>query len=416
VAPRALILLIGALVLVIASPLPARSQDGEAPTTSRGNPSIQFAGQSIDAMIGAFMQDHGVPGLTVAIVQAPYITRSTGFGVSDVERRTLAASNTIFDIGPMKDAFTAVAVMQLVERGAIGLDDPLPGAPSTVRASLLRPADYGLLERLVADASGVTYRQWVKTHQFERLGVRNTFFTEDLPSAPGPINPIEPATGYRDGQPVPARDGAIYSSAFDLSFWDIALAGEILIKDAALRQILYSPAGPGTPTSGAWYFPGHPGLMVVTGNRDGFSSLLARFTRADELVCVTLLANKEGLDLTQLARTIAGAYDTRIGPPPGLARLRVQQSPYALGDTVARLDRVLRERGWPTARGSATSIDVVVPPAHALLRVTVSEENGEIWLGATDPAASPGRRLDRETALQTRDQIDAALLQAVSFP
>jgi CubicO group peptidase (beta-lactamase class C family) len=198
------------------------------------------------------MQDHGVPGLTVAIVQAPYITRSTGFGVSDVERRTLAASNTIFDIGPMKDAFTAVAVMQLVERGAIGLDDPLPGAPSTVRASLLRPADYGLLERLVADASGVTYRQWVKTRQFERLGVRNTFFTEDLPSAPGPINPIEPATGYRDGQPVPARDGAIYSSAFDLSFWDIALAG-------TFPAIPGSWSSPATATASPRCWRGSPG-------------------------------------------------------------------------------------------------------------------------------------------------------------
>jgi len=156
--------------------------------------------------------------------------------------------------------------------------------------------------------------------------------------------------------------------------------------------------------------------MVATGSGDGFSSLLSRFTRSDELVCVTLLANREGLDLTQLARTIAGAYDTRLGPPARLARLRVQQSPYPISDTLARLERIARARGWRIVATTGTSLDVAVPPADLTLRVTASEENGEVWLAATDPAATPGRGLDRETALQTRDAIDALLLQAVSFP
>ncbi len=51
--------------------------------------------------------------------------------------------------------------------------------------------------------------------------------------------------------------------------------------------------------------------MVSRGEENGFSSLLSRFTHPDELVCVTLLANAEGLDLSQLARKIAGAYDPK---------------------------------------------------------------------------------------------------------
>ena len=436
---RPSIVFVVAACLVTAAPLSAQTVGGDTPTAGRGNPSIQFAGESIDAMIGAFMRDHDVPGLTVAIVQAPYVTRATGFGVSDAARRTLAATNTIFDVGQMKNAFTAVAVMQLVESGALGLDDridrylPDSGSIFTVREGLLHPADGTLLEQLVARASGRSYRDWVKANQFERLGLRYTFFAEDLGSVPretpapgelhrrflsepGLINPTEPATGYRGAQPVAPREGAIYASASDVSLWDIALAGEILIKDPALRALLYSPKGPTIPTSGTWYFPGHPGLMVVTGSGDGFSSLLSRFTRSDELVCVTLLANREGLDLTQLARTIAGAYDTRLGPPARLARLRVQQSPYPISDTLARLERIARARGWRIVATTGTSLDVAVPPADLTLRVAASEENGEVWLAATDPAATPGRGLDRETALQTRDAIDALLLQAVSFP
>lgn len=402
-----------ALPILVALSLMAAELSAPTGTSGRGNPDIQFAGQSIDAMIAAFMRDHDVPGLAVAIVQAPYVTRSTGFGVSDVARRTLAATNTIFDVAQMKNAFTAVAVMQLVERGALGLDDPIArhlpdaGATSTVRESLLRAADYPLLEQLVAAASGQSYRQWVRTNQFEALGLRHTVFADDLASVPreslqpgethgrflrdpGLINPTEPATGYRGQEAVGPREGAIYSSAADVSLWDIALAGEILVKDPALRRILYAPPAPAVPTSGAWYFPGHPGLMVVTGSRDGFSSLLSRFTKSDELVCVTLLANREGLDLTQLARAIAGAYDVRLGPPPGLARLRVQQSPYPIGDTVARLERALSARGWRILGRDATSFGVQTP-ANVAVRVAVSEDNGEVWLSATDPVALPPR-------------------------
>lgn len=56
------------------------------------------------------------------------------------------------------------------------------------------------------------------------------------------IDPTEPATGYQRSGSATSADAAIYSSASDISVWDIGLAGEILVKDPALRKILYSPA------------------------------------------------------------------------------------------------------------------------------------------------------------------------------
>ena len=58
----------------------------------------------------------------------------------------------------------------------------------------------------------------------------------------------------------------------------------------------------------------HPGLMITTGNGNGFSSLLSRYTDPSELVCVTLLANKEGLDLHALAQKIAAAHNAKLSP------------------------------------------------------------------------------------------------------
>ncbi|HYR29626.1 MAG TPA: serine hydrolase domain-containing protein, partial [Thermoanaerobaculia bacterium] len=180
-------------------------------------------------------------------------------------------------------------------------------------------------ERLVEKASGTTYEEFVRKNQFERVGLRHTFFGADLGrvpretlaagdrhkrflSDPKLIDPTEPATGT-SAKPSPR---AIYSSARDISLWDIALAGEVLIEDPALRKLLYVPGE--AKQVGAWSFPGHPGLMIATGSANGFSSLLSRYTDPSELVCVTLLANREGLDLHALAERIAAAHNAKLAP------------------------------------------------------------------------------------------------------
>lgn len=169
---RTLISFLVAAFVFTASPLSAQT----AVDQGRGQPDMQFAGQSIDGMIAAFMKEHGVPGMAVAIVQAPYVTRATGFGGSDRDRRTLVSANTIFNTAQMTNAFTAVAVMQLVEAGTLGLDDPIgrhlseSDQKSTVRQSLRAPADYALLERLIAKVSGRSYQELVRKGQFEPLG------------------------------------------------------------------------------------------------------------------------------------------------------------------------------------------------------------------------------------------------------
>ena len=443
---------------------------GSMAHAQRGNPEMTFAGETVDQMIAAFMKENDVPGMAVAIVQAPYITRATGYGLADAETGRLVASHTLFDIGQMAEAYLAVAVMQLVEEGKLSLDDPaakfIPDAAEvTVRqliqhqSGLPRALDYNLIGDIITKASGTTAEAYIRANQFDRLGLKQTFFASELENlkwekaGPGDflrdprlINPTEPATGT-SAKPSSATGGIrIYASAMDISFWDIGLAGEILIKDAALRKILYLPAE-GQPGSGPWYFPGHPGLMVTTGSGDGFSALLSRFTDPKELVCVTLLANRDGLDLTQLARRIAGAYDPKIGPPVSTASLRAQQSPFSVKETLDRLESLLKERGvgiiaridhskaaqvanldlpatgelifGNPADGTLLMQENRAIAADLPLRAACWEENGAVWIAATDPVllAEKYGITDREEVVQKmRKGIDSALRQAVGAP
>jgi D-alanyl-D-alanine carboxypeptidase len=443
---------------------------GSMAHAQRGNPEMTFAGETVDQMIAAFMKENDVPGMAVAIVQAPYITRATGYGLADAETRRLVASHTLFDIGEMAEAYLAVAVMQLVEEGKLSLDDPagkyLPdAAKATVRqlvqhqSGLPRALDYTLIGDIITKASGTSPEAYIRANQFDRLGLKQTFFASELENLKGEkkgpgeflrdpqlINPTEPATGTSAKPSSPAGGLRIYASAMDISFWDIGLAGEILIKDPALRKILYQP-GEGQPSSGPWYFPGHPGLMVTTGSGNGFSALLSRFTDPKELVCVTLLANRDGLDLTQLARRIAGAYDPKIGPPPATAFLRAQQSPYSVKETLDRLEGILKERGVGIVARvdhskAAQSANLELPATGELifgnpadgtllmqenraiaadlpLRAACWEENGAVWIAATDPVllAEKYGITDREEVVQKmRKGIDSALRQAVGAP
>jgi CubicO group peptidase (beta-lactamase class C family) len=72
-----------------------------------------------------FMAEKQIPGLSLAIVQAPYISRSVAYGISDLEQHRLASSNTVWNAGPISQGYAAVAVMQLYEQGKLDIREKL---------------------------------------------------------------------------------------------------------------------------------------------------------------------------------------------------------------------------------------------------------------------------------------------------
>lgn len=91
----------------------------------RGSADVSYLGRTVDEMIWEFMEENGIPGLTLAIVQAPYIPRVVGYGLSDEKQRRLASVNTMWPAGPISQAYAAVAAMQLYEAGKLDLDAPV---------------------------------------------------------------------------------------------------------------------------------------------------------------------------------------------------------------------------------------------------------------------------------------------------
>ncbi len=93
-----------------------KKYENQLPQAGRGNVHVAYQGKAIDQMIYDFMEEQGIPGMTLAIVQAPYIPRVAGYGVTDLEKGNLAAAKTLWPIGPISQGYAAVAVMQLYEK------------------------------------------------------------------------------------------------------------------------------------------------------------------------------------------------------------------------------------------------------------------------------------------------------------
>ena len=64
-----------------------------------------------------------ISGLSVAIAYKGKILYKKGFGYADVEKKIKAKENTIYHIASISKTFTAVAILQLEEKGLLKLDD-----------------------------------------------------------------------------------------------------------------------------------------------------------------------------------------------------------------------------------------------------------------------------------------------------
>ena len=87
-----------------------------------------FAAQKraqIEKAVSAFMTANSIPGVSVAIVQNGQPVWSTGFGMSDLEDSAPATSSTLYRLGSISKPITAVAILQLYERGKLDLDAPV---------------------------------------------------------------------------------------------------------------------------------------------------------------------------------------------------------------------------------------------------------------------------------------------------
>jgi CubicO group peptidase (beta-lactamase class C family) len=92
-----------------------------------------------------------VPGAAVAVIQGMKLVHLNCYGYANLETAAKITPATIFDLGSLSKQFTAIAVLDLVNRGRIDLKDPL----SKFFKGFPRYADAVTVEDLIHHTSGL---------------------------------------------------------------------------------------------------------------------------------------------------------------------------------------------------------------------------------------------------------------------
>ncbi|RYE51290.1 MAG: class A beta-lactamase-related serine hydrolase [Sphingobacteriales bacterium] len=79
--------------------------------------------QKAEEEIRSLMNRRNVAGLSVAVVKNGKMIYTNAFGMKDVEKSIPLATTDVFRIASISKSFSATAIMQMVEKGRISLDD-----------------------------------------------------------------------------------------------------------------------------------------------------------------------------------------------------------------------------------------------------------------------------------------------------
>lgn len=329
---------------------------------ARSLPANQAA--RIDKLLAKAVKPSG-PGAVVTISDHGAVVYQKAVGLADVSRKTPLTATSVFDLASCSKHLTAMAVLMLVDRGRLSLDDdvrryvpeltpkgkkPIRVAdllhmvsglaiytdfmddvtevdnPAIAKAVARKPlqfatgsryvynnSDYALAALVVERASHQRFAQFMQTQVFGPLDMRQTVVL-DKPDMriPGRV------AGYTvdHGRVTPVRtdcvavgDGNVFSSAADLVRWDRALLNHTLVKPATQRLAETS----GKLTSGAkteygfgWNVPNDdPKLIWHDGSWDGTATYISR--GLDDGLTLTILSNNDTLKVTDLAADIEEA-------------------------------------------------------------------------------------------------------------
>ncbi|MFC4013324.1 serine hydrolase domain-containing protein [Nonomuraea purpurea] len=383
----------------------------------------------IDAYLRQAMESTGLPGMSVVVTHGGRVVHAAGYG-HDSEGRPITAT-TPMRVASVSKSFTAMAVMTLVERGAIELDAPvaaqLPGfrmadpraAKITVRqllnqtsglsdttvdiasvAEATSPADYtarladsrlasepgtdweycnvnyNLAARLVEVASGRPFGDFMRERIFGPLGMKSSAVSDQV---------VRPANGHNSifGAWLPRAElpgflndsgsGGIITTAADMGRWLITQTGDggPLVKRSSL-ETMHRPSEIRDYGMG-WSAEDDAGLLTHSGNLFTYNAVEAISPKTGYGFAV--MTNSAALqdDTYTIMLGLAALTEGRTPEPPGGDRQLYELVLAAVAAAAAGLGvmGVLRAGRWAARRAGRTGWRTALRLAPVLTPVAV---------------------------------------------
>lgn len=329
---------------------------------------------SIEDFIDGQMPASGAPGLAYAVVVDGEITQLGARGVVELGEGREVTPDTPFMAGSISKSFTALAVMQLVEAGAVELDaevswyleafvgraagsitirqllshtsgfstlqgntpNPEPGGADDLARAVehgagIVPAyppgttwaysnlNYQILGRVIEVVSGQDYQAYVESNILVPVGMKHSFVAD------GEIHE-EMATGHRPWfgtkQPLAAKgthrssapQGGVIASAGDLALYmQVMLNGEDDVLSASGKAQMMRPASDASPWYGlGWFLDADEGTVWHSGSTPGVETL-ATIVPEEHTAVVVLVNSGSGMGFGETTKLVNGITARAIG-------------------------------------------------------------------------------------------------------
>jgi len=96
-----------------------------APAWRAAPPAREEVIATIDRLVPSLMEEHRVPGVSIALIADGRVAWSKAYGVSDAAKGTPATAETLFEAASTSKPVFAILALQLADEGRLDLDRPL---------------------------------------------------------------------------------------------------------------------------------------------------------------------------------------------------------------------------------------------------------------------------------------------------
>ncbi len=176
----------------------------QVPSTGMANPHLE----PFDQLMTSFVKENRVPGASLAVTRGGKLVYARGFGHADVEKNEPVQPTSLFRIASVSKPITAVAIMQLVEKQKLKLDDRvMTRMKLTPFVPPGRKVDPRWKEITVLQCLQHT-GGWDRDHSFDPIG-RPWEIAKALGIQP-PVTPLH-IIRYMMGQPLDFNPGERYA-------------------------------------------------------------------------------------------------------------------------------------------------------------------------------------------------------------
>lgn len=255
-------------------------------------------GQSLDLEISALMSARyksDEPGATILVAKGGKPIFRKAFGMANLEHHVAMTPEHVFEIGSITKQFTAVAILMLMEKGKLALEDPITkyienypmhGHTITVHHLLthtsgiksytemerwiklwrndMKPLEmidlfkgepmdfapgekwkynnsaYFMLGYIIEKASGIPYPEFIEKNIFSQLGMKNSYYGSQSKIIKNRAQGYQKDGNYVNAEYLslsqPYTAGSIMSNVDDLFTWQLAIQSNKLVKKETIQK------------------------------------------------------------------------------------------------------------------------------------------------------------------------------------